>query len=74
MIATYVDVQKKVRKKMTYKEFKALSDAYWLGWNNAQGISDKDAVSHRNFLTLIQNIMMDEMRLKEKEKEDEQIH
>lgn len=59
---------------MTYKEFKALTDAYWLGWSNAQGILDKDAVSHRNFLTLIQNIMMDEMRLKEKEKEDEPIH
>ena len=58
---------------MTYKEFKALSDAYWLGWENAQGTLDKDEVSHRSFLTLIQNIMMDEMRLKEKEKEDEQI-
>lgn len=50
---------------MTYKEFKALSDAYWLGWDNAQGTLDKDDVSHRSFLTLIQNIMMDEMRLKE---------
>lgn len=59
---------------MTYREFKALTDAYWLGWNNAQGTLDKDEVSHRSFLTLIQNIMMDEMRLKEKEEEDEQIH
>ena len=50
---------------MTYKEFKALTDAYWLGWDNAQGTLDKDDVSHRSFLTLIQNIMMDEVRLKE---------
>lgn len=53
---------------MTYKEFKALTDAYWLGWDNAQGTLDKDDVSHRSFLTLIQNIMMDEARL---EKHDE---
>lgn len=59
---------------MTYKEFKALSDAYWLGWTNAQGPLGKDDVSHRSFLTLIQNIMMDEMRLKEKEEENEQVH
>lgn len=52
---------------MTYKEFKALSDAYWLGWENAQGTLGKDDVSHRSFLTLIQNILMDEMRLKLKE-------
>ena len=56
---------------MTYKEFKALSDAYWLGWDNAQGELDKDEVSHRSFLTLIQNIMMDEMRLKLKGEDDD---
>lgn len=62
---------------MTYKEFKALSDAYWLGWTNAQGTLDKDDVSHRSFLTLIQNIMMDEVRLEVRLKEgekNEQIH
>ena len=56
---------------MTYKEFKALTDAYWLGWTNAQGTLGKDDVSHRSFLTLIQNIMMDEMRLKSKEEEND---
>ena len=56
---------------MRYKEFKALSDAYWLGWDNAQGTLGKDDVSHRSFLTLIQNIMMDKMRLKEGETERE---
>lgn len=55
---------------MTYKEFKALSDAYWLGWNNAQGTLGMDDVSHRSFLTLIQNIMMDEMKLKETKGEE----
>lgn len=55
---------------MTYGQFKALTDAYWLGWTNAQGTLDKDDVSHRSFLTLLENILRDEVRIKESEKKD----
>ena len=55
---------------MTYKEFKALTDAYWLGWTNAQGTLDKDDVSHRSFLALLERILQDEVRIKESEEKD----
>lgn len=55
---------------MTYAQFKALTDAYWLGWTNAQGTLDKDDVSHRSFLALLENILRDEVRIKESEKND----
>lgn len=55
---------------MTYGQFKALTDAYWLGWTNAQGTLDKDDVSHRSFLALLENILRDEVRIKESEKND----
>ena len=55
---------------MTYGEFKALTDAYWLGWTNAQGTLDKDDVSHRSFLTLLERILQSEVRIKESEEKD----
>ncbi len=55
---------------MTYGQFKALTDAYWLGWTNAQGTLDKDDVSHRSFLMLLENILRDEVRIKEREEKD----
>lgn len=56
---------------MTYGEFKALTDAYWLGWTNAQGTLDKDDVSHRSFLTLLERILQSEVRIKESEEKND---
>lgn len=58
---------------MTYREFIQISDAYWLGFATARKLAekkgveiDRDEVSHRDFLTLIQNIMLDEEKRAEK--------
>lgn len=58
---------------MTYREFIQISDAYWLGFANARKVAekkgvaiDKDDINHRNFLTLIENIMFDEEERAEK--------
>lgn len=58
---------------MTHREFIQISDAYWLGFENARKLAeekgvaiDKDDISHRNFMAMIEDIMLDEEKRAEK--------